>query len=75
MEKCDLAIVTQCKIWDITESMRGLILEQLLIEINDNQQAETNHKFSNYSYYASLSPCGSIGKSWGKYSSYFDTEM
>ena len=53
----------------------GVEFKIFIAEINDKQQEETHHNFSNYSYHASLSPCGSIGKLWGKYSSYFDTEM
>ena len=36
-------------------------------ETNDEKEnKDTQFRFSNYSYHASLSPFGSIGKSWGK---------
>ena len=53
----------------------GVYFIMIIKTINENRIKDTQHRFSNYSYHASLSPCGSIGKLWGKYSSYFDTEM
>ena len=35
------------------------------------KKTDTQFRFSNYFYHESLSPFGSIGKSWGKYWDYF----
>ena len=43
----------------------GVYFIMIIKIINENGIRDTQHRFSNYPYHASLSPCGSLGESWG----------